>query len=189
MMNKLLLILSIHFIQLYLFPILLVDSFHTSNRFLNQRLLFKSTIKMNNNDIEDKKDIASQRIIHGGFNHVGIIVKDNQKSKDFLIELFDLIDETHLRPNLPFPGSYLRFGNHQIHLMELPNPDNIESRPDYPGRDRHLAMWVQNIDIISARLDMKNIPYKMSSSGRRSLFVRDLDGNSYEFTENPELVV
>lgn len=146
----------------------------------------------------------SEKIIHGGFNHCGIIVKDNEKSKKFFMDLFDFIDESHLSkenlfpcnklslifligPPLPFPGSFLRFGNHQIHLMQLPNPDPEDPRPEYGGRDRHMAVWINNVDLVKRRLERENIAYNLSKSGRRSLFCRDLDGNTFEFVEDATL--
>lgn len=129
-----------------------------------------------------------EKIIHGGFNHCGILVADNERSKTFFIEVLDFIDESHLRPKtLPFPGSFLRFGNHQIHLMQCHNVDPTEGRPEYGGRDRHLALTVNNVDIIKRRLERAGVTYNLSSSGRRSLFCRDFDGNGFEFVEDTSL--
>jgi hypothetical protein len=42
------------------------------------------------------------------------------------------------RPNdkLPYKGAWLWVGAEMIHLMELPNPDPVEGRPEHGGRDR-----------------------------------------------------
>lgn len=142
-----------------------------------------------NIDIDKESLQKEEKIIHGGFNHCGIIVKDNERSKKFFMEVFDFVDETEaMRPKtLPFPGSFLRFGSHQVHLMQLPNPDPEENRPEYGGRDRHMALWINNIDIIRKRLDQRGIAYNLSKSGRRSLFCRDYDGNAFEFVEDTSL--
>src|SRR5690348_3722484 len=71
----------------------------------------------------------------------------------------------------------------QIHLMELPNPDPLEGRPDHGGRDRHLAFTVRSIEPLLQRLQQHDRPYTMSKSGRRAVFTRDLDANAFEFLE------
>ena len=129
-----------------------------------------------------------QKIFYGGLNHCGILVKDTNVAKDFFMTIFGFADETHLRPTtLPYPGAFLKCGVHQIHLMELPNPDSASTRPDYVGRDKHIALSINNIDIIKDRLEAINMPYKLSSSGRRALFCRDLDSNGFEFVEDTSL--
>lgn len=37
---------------------------------------------------------------------------------------------------LPYKGAWLWVGAEMIHLMELPNPDPLEGRPEHGGRDR-----------------------------------------------------
>lgn len=81
----------------------------------------------------------------------------------------------------------MTFGPHQIHLMELENPDPIDGRPAHGGRDRHLALWINDIDIMKKRLELRGMPYTLSKSGRRALFCRDVDGNGFEFVEEPSL--
>ena len=66
-----------------------------------------------------------------------------------------------------------------IHLMQLPNPDPTEGRPDHGGRDRHAAFGVQSVDPLAERLKANGVPYTMSKSGRAAVFFRDPDGNAY----------
>lgn len=40
-----------------------------------------------------------------------------------------------------------------IHLMELPNPDPITSRPEYGGRDRHACIMIKDVSKLKAILD------------------------------------
>lgn len=104
------------------------------------------------------------------------------------MEVFGFTDDTHLRPStLPFAGAFVRCGYSQIHLMELPNPDPTTGRPEHGGRDRHVALTVDNIDSIRERLESRGMAYTMSKSGRRALFCRDLDGNAFEFIEDAAL--
>ena len=67
--------------------------------------------------------------------------------------------------------------------MELPDPDRDSIRPAYPGRDRHVALSVDSVEKLSARLAAREVPHQLSSSGRKALFCRDPDGNGFEFVE------
>lgn len=115
------------------------------------------------------------------FHHVSLIVADTAKALGFYQGVLGL--ELDDRPNLAFPGAWLRVGTRQIHLLELPNPDPIAGRPAHGGRDRHLALCVDALEPLVAALDAVGIPYSLSRSGRRALFCRDPDGNALEFVE------
>ena len=41
---------------------------------------------------------------------------------------------------LPYKGAWLWVGGEMIHLMELPNPDPMDGRPEHGGRDRHVCL-------------------------------------------------
>ena len=126
--------------------------------------------------------------MYGGLQHCGVLVRNTEESKRFYTEVFGFQDESHLRPTkLPYPGAFLRLGRDQIHLMELPNPDPTEGRPEHGGRDRHVALTINNIDFIARRLEARAHAYTLSPSGRRALFTRDLDGNAFEFVEDVRL--
>lgn len=71
----------------------------------------------------------------------------------------------------------------QIHLMELPNPDPVDGRPEHGGRDRHVAFTIADLQPLKGRLDGAGVTYTMSKSGRAALFCRDLDGNAFEVIE------
>lgn len=126
---------------------------------------------------------------YGGIAHAGILVSDTKAALDFYLGTLGFEDDTHLRPNLPFPGAFVRGGAQQIHLMELPNPDPTTGRPEHGGRDRHVAFTVQSIDPLMARLQEQGVVFTMSKSGRRAVFCRDPDGNALEFMEEPGAVV
>ena len=132
---------------------------------------------------------SDQEIKYGGIQHCGVLVKDIEKSKAFYMSVFGFSDESNLRPlSLPYPGAFLRVGQDQIHLMMLPNPDPTTGRPDHGGRDRHIALTVNNIDKIASRLTANDIKFTLSMSGRRALFCRDLDGNAMEFMEDNTII-
>jgi glyoxylase I family protein len=112
-------------------------------------------------------------------HHVSLVVSDTQRSLDFYQQILGLeVDPS--RPALAFPGAWLRLGDRQLHLLEVPNPDPVDGRPAHGGRDRHTALAVEDLDGFAQRLQQAGIPFTMSRSGRRALFCRDPDGNAWE---------
>jgi glyoxylase I family protein len=116
-------------------------------------------------------------------HHASLLVADTERSLRFYRDVLGLqvIEE---RPDLGYPGAWLRVGRGQIHLLELPNPDPVQGRPPHGGRDRHLAMTVADLGPLVARLMAAALPYTLSRSGRRALFCRDPDGNALELIES-----
>ncbi|PUB84305.1 MAG: glyoxalase [gamma proteobacterium symbiont of Ctena orbiculata] len=112
-------------------------------------------------------------------HHVSLLVADTRRSLAFYQDLLGL-DIDPSRPDLGFPGAWLKVGGQQIHLLELDNPDALADRPEHGGRDRHTAFLVDNLDAIRAKLDQAGIDYSNSRSGRRALFCRDPDRNTIE---------
>lgn len=119
----------------------------------------------------------------GKILHASLLVADLERSLAFYNGVLGLeVDDT--RPGLGYPGAWLRLAGHQqIHLLQLPNPDPCEGRPAQGGRDRHVALAVNSIEILEARLCAHGTPCSLSQSGRRALFCRDPDGNALEFVE------
>ena len=114
--------------------------------------------------------------------HASVIVADTQQSLHFYRDLLGLaVDES--RPDLGYPGAWLNVGAQQIHLLELPNPDPVQGRPAHGGRDRHIALAIENISVLQHTLEQANIPFTVSKSGRAALFTRDPDGNALEFVQ------
>ena len=115
-------------------------------------------------------------------HHVSLIVADTARALEFYQGVLGLeVDPS--RPDMAFPGAWLRLGNRQLHLLQLPNPDSADERPSHGGRDRHTALSVTDLDGFAGRLERGGIAYTRSSSGRRALFCRDPDGNAWELVE------
>ncbi len=114
--------------------------------------------------------------------HASFLCRDLAASVAFYRDVLGMtVDEK--RPDLGYPGAWLDFGNEQIHLLQLPNPDPILGRPEHGGRDRHVAFAIENLDALIRRLTEHGLKFTLSKSGRKALFVRDPDGNALEFIE------
>lgn len=114
--------------------------------------------------------------------HASFICRDLEAAIVFYQQVLEMtIDEK--RPDLGYPGAWLNFGDYQIHLLQLPNPDPVQGRPAHGGRDRHVAFGIRNLDALAERLTKHSIHFTLSKSGRKALFVRDPDGNALEFIE------
>lgn len=117
-----------------------------------------------------------------GFDHVSIIVKDAEASLKFYQDLLGL--ELLDRPNLGFHGYWLDlFAGQSLHLMQLENPNEDTKRPEHGGRDFHFALRVDSIDEFVRALEQKKHAFTRSQSGRKALFIRDLDNNAFELFE------
>ncbi len=115
-------------------------------------------------------------------DHCSLIVANTGKALEFYNGILALeVDES--RPDLGYPGAWLQVGNSQIHLLEVPNPDSVENRPEHGGRDHHVALQVTDLDLLVQRLEIAGIDYSKSKSGRAALFCRDFDGNAVELVE------
>ena len=115
--------------------------------------------------------------------HASIIVENTERALQFYHEILG-VPVNNQRPDLGYPGAWLQIGMQQIHLLELDNPDPVDGGPQHGGRDRHIAIAVDNITALQNRLDKAGVKYTLSKSGRRALFARDPDGNACEFIEN-----
>jgi len=115
-------------------------------------------------------------------HHASVVVADSRRALGFYVDTLGLqLDPS--RPDLGFPGAWLRVGDQQIHLLEVRNPDAVEGRPAHVGRDRHTALQVRGLDELEQRLEIAGIPYTRSRSGRKAIFCRDPDGNGIEIVE------
>ena len=115
-------------------------------------------------------------------DHCSLIVKNTEKALEFYMGILEMeVDPS--RPDLGYPGAWLQVGEMQIHLLEVPNPDCTENRPEHGGRDHHVALAVCDLNIVVQHLESAGIKYSKSKSGRAALFCRDYDGNAIELVE------
>lgn len=113
------------------------------------------------------------------FLHASFLVSDLASARSFYEGVLGLAPSS-LRPDMAFEGVWYEIGAQQIHLLALPNPDLISGRPGHGGRDRHIALAVDDMEQMKRALEQAGIPYSMSRSGRPALFCRDPDGNAVE---------
>jgi len=114
-----------------------------------------------------------------GIAHCSHVVSDTARSVEFYTQIVGLKLDPN-RPALSFPGAWLQIGPDSLHLLQVPNVDPVDKRPAHGGRDRHLAINVDDLAPILARLEAASIDYSRSQSGRPAVFFRDPDGNTLE---------
>jgi catechol 2,3-dioxygenase-like lactoylglutathione lyase family enzyme len=117
--------------------------------------------------------------------HASFLISDLAKSLTFYCDVLEM-EQNMTRPNFPFEGAWINIGSsgQQIHLMKLPNPDSKDGRPDHGGRDKHIALVVEDIERLEQRLIAAGVEFTRSKSGRAAFFCRDPDGNALEFAED-----
>lgn len=116
-----------------------------------------------------------------GIHHATFLSSDLARSRLFYEGVLGLRPDP-ARPDMGFDGVWYDIAaSQQIHLMQLPDPEAGLVRPSHGGRDRHVALGVDALDALRAKLDEAGIAYTMSKSGRTALFCRDPDGNALEF--------
>ncbi|MFQ5644206.1 MAG: VOC family protein [Thiogranum sp.] len=120
-----------------------------------------------------------------GLHHASVVVADLATALHFYVDVLGLPRDDS-RPDMPFAGAWLKVGEQQIHLLQLPNCDPVTGRPAHAGRDRHTALLVTGLDALEQRLEENAVGFTRSRSGRRALFCRDPDGNGIELIEHAE---
>jgi len=115
--------------------------------------------------------------------HIGLIVADLDRAALFYERILGL--KRIERPNLAFDGIWYGLEDgQQIHLMLLDNPYSDCEKPAHGGRDHHVAVQIDDYNMIRQCLDDANVAYTISKSGRSALFCRDPDGNTIELMQS-----
>lgn len=121
-----------------------------------------------------------------GIHHAAFLTSDLARARAFYEGVLGLRLSPN-RPDMGFEGIWYDIAPHQqMHLMLLPDPEAGLQRPAHGGRDRHVALAVQDLPQLMAKLDAAGMAYTQSQSGRRALFCRDPDQNALEFIEVAE---
>ncbi|PCI44291.1 MAG: glyoxalase [Proteobacteria bacterium] len=113
-----------------------------------------------------------------------MIISDLEKSAYFYENILGL--KRDIRPDLDFSGLFYKLGrDQQLHLMCVQNPYQDCTKPKHGGRDRHIALAVNDLQQTCKKMTQENITYTLSRSGRAALFCHDPDGNAVELCEIP----
>ena len=115
------------------------------------------------------------------FMHASLLVQDVAVARTFYEGVLGLIASDQ-RPDLGYPGIWYELGPQQIHLIALADAPQV-IHAAHGGRDRHIALRVDDIAALQSTLEARDMTYTLSRSGRRALFCRDPDGNALEFIE------
>ncbi|KAG0581539.1 hypothetical protein KC19_4G259600 [Ceratodon purpureus] len=105
-----------------------------------------------------------------GVHHVGFLCESVERSLKFYCGLLGLkINPERPDDKLPFGGVWLNVGSpsQMIHLMELPNPDPKEGRPEHGGRDRHACVSVKDVKKVKEVFDKAGM---LQSTDRFNIF-------------------
>ena len=111
-----------------------------------------------------------------GIHHVSINVKDLDAALDFYVDLLgmELLD----RPNMGFPGAWMRAGEQEVHLL------GVKSAP--PPKEQHFAFKVADVDAVKTALEAagRSCSEPMEIAGVcRQAFTQDPSGNLVEFNQ------
>lgn len=132
-----------------------------------------------------EEQVGSKRHIgFHGVHHIGVLCESLERSLEFYEKILGLkINRDRPDNKLPYRGAWLWIGPEMIHLMELPNPDATEGRPVHGGRDTHICVSVESIELLVKRLTDAGVKYTESMSGRPAVFFKDPDMNCLEVVE------
>jgi glyoxylase I family protein len=121
-------------------------------------------------------------------HHSSLLVSDLEASRVFYEDILGLTPSPK-RPPMKFDGVWYELGEQQIHLLALPNPDAGTERPAHGGRDRHVALLIDDLEGMQTTLEKAGVPYTFSQSGRPAIFCRDPEGNGFELIQPPAPVI
>ncbi len=115
-------------------------------------------------------------MITRGIHHVSINVDDVPSAERFYTGVLGL--ERMERPELGFPGAWLRAGEQEVHLLGI--------QSGKPPREQHFAFLVDDLDAVIAQLRANAI--KVSDPAViegvcRQAFTHDPSGNMLEFNQ------
>lgn len=134
--------------------------------------------------VAEESTSSQKPVSFHGVHHVGLLCDNLERSLEFYTGVLGLeINPDRPDDKLPYRGAWLWIGAEMIHLMELPNPDPLDGRPEHGGRDRHFCVGVENIESLESNLKLAGIEYTKSMSGRAAIFFRDPDMNCLECME------
>ena len=113
--------------------------------------------------------------------HTAILVSDLAQATDFYGHTLGLSLANNRAAK--FPGTWYQIGNHQIHLIVHQDYVSEIHNQEKWGRNPHLALKVDNLELAKTTLEDRGYPIQLSASGRAALFTQDPDGNIIELSQ------
>ncbi|MFS8798246.1 MULTISPECIES: VOC family protein [unclassified Synechococcus] len=119
--------------------------------------------------------------------HTALWVSDLARAEHFYGTVLGLPKAERFAFN--FPGAWYQVGSSQIHLIVAEEP--MDQGHHLPwraggswkwGRNPHVALGVDDLEAVKARLLQAGYEVQPSASGRAAVFVRDPDGNVIELS-------
>jgi len=108
--------------------------------------------------------------------HAALLVTDLESTRHFYGGILGLKEKP--RPAFDFPGAWYDLGECELHLMVT--SASLTPSHDRPRRDNHIAFRIDDLNQARTALSQAGLPFRESSSGMPSIFVRDPDGNLIE---------
>ncbi len=111
-----------------------------------------------------------------GIHHVSLNVDDVDVAQRFYTQLLgmELLD----RPDLGFPGAWLRAGEQEVHLLGIETDQRV--------KEQHFAFRVDNLDAVVAHLAEHDVQCSKPSIIKgvcAQAFTHDPSGNLIEFNQ------
>jgi catechol 2,3-dioxygenase-like lactoylglutathione lyase family enzyme/uncharacterized protein YunC (DUF1805 family) len=141
----------------------------------------------------DPTPAASPSLRVKSIDHVTLVVKDLERSRQFYVDLLGMREVP--RPAFPFPGLWFQAGATQIHLnleSDVTGPaGNLLPGPRRTSRSLHIAFAVADVPAAVPRLRELQVPIldgpKPRPDGFLQVFVTDPDGHIIELcSPNPQ---
>lgn len=111
--------------------------------------------------------------------HIAFQVSDLAKADEFYTQVIGL---EKVERSLSFEGSWYQAGDFQVHAI-VSATGVPAAKEDKWGRHPHISFAITDLEAVKSVLIDRQIPFQMSSSGRRALFVQDPDSNVVELLE------
>jgi glyoxylase I family protein len=111
-----------------------------------------------------------------GVHHVGINVTDTDEAVRFYVGVLGLRQRSDRPDFAGFGGAWLDAGNQQVHLLQVPPPEQ---------KGQHFALWFADLDGVVAELRGRGyeVGEPMQVGTDRQAFVTDPSGNTVELHE------
>ena len=120
-------------------------------------------------------------------HHYSLGVRDAQKSAAFYKRFMGFRQIP--RPDLDFPGVWLKLANVQLHLIQRSGENPGEDGLPWAMHTAFQTESLENLNEMEQNLIQKDIPYRrviLKGAGIHQIFFKDPDGYNIEFGYYPD---